>query len=79
MISHPFVNLEAVQEKDMEQLAETISDLTGKLQFAFRLNRPDMVRQLQMAIESYRSVYTEKQQEMWNKNAGNQIGKIDIK
>ena len=77
-MDHPLVDLDSIKEKDMEELSEIISKLNGKLQFAYRLNRPDMVRQLKMAIESHRNVYIQKQQEMFEKSSKNSFGKIDI-
>jgi pantothenate synthetase len=77
-MDHPLVNLDSLKEKDMEELSEIISGLTNKLQFAYRLNRPDMVRQLQMAIESHRNIYMQKQQEAFAKSSNNSFGKIDI-
>lgn len=75
MFQHPFIsNLEG---QNLEQLGEKISTLNARMQWAFKMGKHDMVRQMQMVIESYRQEYTRQQNEMWAKR-GNTAPKIDI-
>lgn len=76
-MEHPFVtNLSA---KSMDELAEGITDLNKKLQFMFRLGKHNMVSQIGMAINAYKSEYAKRQQELWDKKSGGTMDdKIDI-
>jgi hypothetical protein len=52
-MEHPFIH--DLSSKSIEDLQTTISDLTGKLNFAYRMGNQPMVNQIQMAIHSYQS------------------------
>ena len=64
-MQHPFIN--NLSDKSMEDLSNTISDLTKKLTFAYRMQNGEMVNQLQMVLESYRTEYNKQMDEMFKK------------
>jgi hypothetical protein len=72
---HPFIN--NLSDKKLEELQATISDLTGKLNFAYRTGNGPLIHQIQMVIDSYKAEYQKKMDEMIKKQ--NISSKIDIK
>lgn len=76
MVSHPFIG--DLSEKSLDDLSEIISNLTKQLHFMQRMNKPEMISQLYMALTSYRSEYQHRQQEMWDKKSQTMDNKIDI-
>lgn len=72
---HPFIN--DLSDKKLEDLQSTISDLTGKLNFAYRTGNGSLIHQIQMVIDSYKAEYQKKMDEMIKKQ--NISSKIDIK
>lgn len=64
-MQHPFVN--NLSDKSLEDLQKTISDLMNKLTFAYRMGNGPLINQLQMVIESYRSEYSKKMDELIKK------------
>jgi len=74
MIEHPFIS--GLDEKSLEELQNTISDLTKKINFAYRMGNQALIHQLTMAIESYRSAYSKKISEMVDKQKIN--SKINV-
>lgn len=71
---HPFLDPKTLKEKSIEDLQKTISDLTAKLSFASRIQNGAMINQLNMILETYKSVYYAKQDEMFKKqNMSNRI------
>ena len=76
MIEHPFVT--DANDKTTEELLDIIGGLSKKLMTASRMYNPALFNQLQMAINTYKSVLTTKQQEQWNKTSGDMTGHIDI-
>lgn len=74
---HPFVG--DLTDKTLEELSDKINDLNKKMNFMFAMGKHDMVRQVQMVLENYRSEYVKRQQELWNKKAAKDLDKkIDI-
>jgi hypothetical protein len=73
---HPFVN--DLSDKSTDELLESISTLGNKLQYMFKIGKHDMVRQIQMVLEAYRSEYQKRQNEIWAKKSQNLEKKIDI-
>lgn len=64
-MEHPFIiNLDKLS---LEELQTKISELTGKLNFAYRMGNGPLINQLNMAIESYRTAYSKKMSEMMSK------------
>lgn len=75
MFNHPFIS--DLSGSNLEELGEKIATLNNRMQWAFKMGKHDMVRQMQMVLESYRAEYTKQQNEMWAKR-GNTAPKIDI-
>ncbi len=64
-MEHPFIN--NLDEKSLEDLQTTISSLTTKLNFAYRTGNSPLIQQITMAIESYKSAYSKKMNELIDK------------
>lgn len=77
MIHHPMIN--DLSNKSLEELQDTISKLNNNLSFAAKMHNQALVNQLNLALNSYRSEYARRQQELWNKKMDKLSGKIDIK
>jgi len=71
-MQHPFIN--NLSDKSLEDLQKTISDLTGKLTFAYRVGNGPLIHQLNMVIESYKAEYSKKMDDLIKKqNIQNKI------
>ena len=64
-MEHPFV--QNLSDKNLDELQETITSLTGKLTFAYRSQNAPLVHQLRMVLESYQNAYNKKMDEMISK------------
>lgn len=64
-MEHPFIN--DLSDKSLEELQETISDLTSKLTFAYRSQNGPLIHQLQMVIESYKNEQNKKLDALFKK------------
>ena len=64
-MQHPFIS--DLSEKTLEELQSTITDLQGKLNFAFRMGNTAMINQLRMVIESYQTESAKRLDEMYKK------------
>lgn len=64
-MEHPFIN--NLENKSLEELQDTISTLTGKLNFAYRVGNSPLIHQLNMAIDSYKNAYSKKMDELISK------------
>jgi len=64
-MEHPFIN--DLSNKSLEELQTDISNLSAKLNFAYRANHGQLINQIQMALESYRNAYTKKMDELIKK------------
>ena len=64
-MEHPFIN--NISDKSLEELQNTISDLTKKLTFAYRTGNGPLIHQINMALDSYRSAYSKKMDELISK------------
>ena len=73
-MQHPFIN--NLSDKSLDELQTTISELMNKLTFAYRTGNGPLINQLQMVIESYKTEYTKKMDEIINKQKIN--AKISI-
>jgi hypothetical protein len=76
-MEHPFVN--NLDDKSLDELQNTISDLSKKLNFAYRSSNGPMIQQLMMALESYKNAYGKKINEMIEKQKINMQIKVDKK
>ena len=61
-MEHPFIR--DLSDKSIEDLQSTLSDLTSKLNFAYRSGTGPMINQLQMVIESYKNAYNKKMDDL---------------
>lgn len=75
-VSHPLVG--SLSDKTLEELSETIATLNKKINFVSRMNNQAVLNQLFMVLESYRTEYSKRQDEMWNKKSATFNDKIDI-
>lgn len=73
-MQHPFIT--DLSGKTLEELQKTISDLTNKLNFAYRTGNGPLINQIQMAIDSYRHEYSKKMDELMKKQNINSKIKI---
>jgi ABC-type methionine transport system ATPase subunit len=72
-----FVDQNLLNEKSVEELEKSVSDLHNKLNFAYRTNNRALINQLLSTIESYKSVLHSKIQDTMNKKNINTV--VDIK
>lgn len=64
-MQHPFIH--DLSDKSLEELQSTLSSLGNKLTFAYRTGNGPLIHQLQMVMESYRTEYLKKMDEMIKK------------
>lgn len=64
-MQHPFIN--DLSDKSVEDLQKTITNLMSKLNFAYKTGNGPLIHQLNMAIESYRTEYSKKMDELIKK------------
>lgn len=64
-MQHPFIT--DLSKKSLEDLQEAITELTKKLNFAYRMQNGPMVHQIQMVMESYRTEYSKKMDDLMKK------------
>lgn len=64
-MQHPFIS--DLSDKSLEDLQATISTLMGKLTFAYRMGNGPLIHQLTMALESYKTAYNKKMDELISK------------
>jgi hypothetical protein len=64
-MEHPFIN--DLSDKSLEELQNKISELTTKLNFAYRTGNGPLIHQIQMVIESYKNAYNKKMDVLINK------------
>lgn len=75
-INHPMIG--DLSNKTLEELQTSIDNLNKKMSFVSRSNNFGMINQLMMTLNSYRSEYARRQEELWNKKSDKLVGKIDI-
>lgn len=65
VMEHPFIK--DLSDKNLEELQEKLGDLTKKLNFAYRIGNGPMIHQINMVMESYKSAYNKKMDELMKK------------
>lgn len=71
-MQHPFI--QNLEDKTIEELQKTISQLNSRLFQASRSLHPTLVPQIQMALESYNAEYHKRMDEIYKKqNLDNKI------
>jgi hypothetical protein len=73
-MQHPFIH--NLEDKTIDELQKTISQLNSRLFQASRTLHPTLVPQIQMALESYNAEYTRRIDEVYKKQ--NLENKINI-
>lgn len=68
-MEHPFIN--NISDKSLEDLQKTVSDLTSKLNFAYKTGNGPLINQINMALESYKNAYSKKMDELMSKQKFN--------
>jgi len=64
-MEHPFI--QDLSDKSLEELQSTLSTLGNKLTFAYRTSNGPLIHQLQMVMESYRTAYNKKMDDLIKK------------
>jgi hypothetical protein len=78
-MEHPFLSTTDLAELTLDELQEKISELTGKISFAYQTNNQPLINQVGMALESYNSARSQKLNDMFPKNKGDDhTDKINI-
>jgi len=73
-MEHPFLASTDLEGKTIEELQNSIGNIMNKLTFAYRTNNGPLIHQLQMVLESYRTQYFKKMDEVFAKQKlNNQI------
>jgi hypothetical protein len=72
---HPFIS--DLSDKSLDELQKKITELNNKLSFSFRVGNGPLIQQIQMALESYKSEYNKRMDELMKKQKIN--SKVDIK
>ena len=75
-MEHPFLDVVEIKKKSLEEIQGTISDLTKRLSFAYRMSNQPMINQISMMLECYRRAYMELLNEKFSGSSNE--GKIDI-
>lgn len=73
-MQHPFIN--DLSSKSMEDLQNTIQDLTKKLNFVYRQQNGPMISQMLMILDSYKTEYNKRIDDIHKKQ--NLTNKINI-
>ena len=69
-MEHPFLNTTDLAELTLDELQAKISELTGKISFAYQTNNQTLIEQIGMVLESYNSARAQKLNDMFPKNKG---------
>ena len=59
-MEHPFINKSDLSNKSLEELQETLSSLTTKMNFAMASGNQPLLNQLRMAVTSYQAQHKKK-------------------
>lgn len=73
-MQHPFIT--DLSSKSLEDLQSSITSINNKLTFAYRTGNGPLIHQLLMALESYKTEYSKKMDELIGKQ--NIQSKINI-
>lgn len=64
-MQHPFI--QDLGDKNLEELQTTLQGLRSKLNFAYRMQNPALIQQLNMVIESYQIECNKRLDEIYKK------------
>ena len=66
-MEHPFLSSKDLEDKTIEEIQDAMSGLMNKLTFAYRTQNGPLIHQLQMVLESHRTQYHRKMDEIFSK------------
>jgi hypothetical protein len=66
-MEHPFLTSNDLEEKSIEEIQDSMTNLMNKLTFAYRTQNGPLIHQLQMVLESHRTQYFKKMDEVFAK------------
>jgi hypothetical protein len=66
-MEHPFLSSKDLADKTIEELQDSISNIMNKLTFAYRTQNGPLIHQLQMVLESHRTQYFKKMDDVFSK------------
>jgi len=69
-MEHPFISTTDLTELSLDEIYTKISELTGKLSFAYQTNNQALINQITMVLESYNSARAQKLNDMFPKGDG---------
>jgi hypothetical protein len=73
-MEHPFLSSKDLEDKSIEEIQDSMSNLMNKLTFAYRTQNGPLIHQLQMILESHRTQYYKKMDDVFAKQKlNNQI------
>ncbi len=73
-MEHPFLSSNDLKDKTIEEIQDAMSNLMNKLTFAYRTQNGPLIHQLQMVLESHRTQYYKKMDDIFAKQKlNNQI------
>jgi hypothetical protein len=73
-MEHPFLSSKDLEDKTLEEIQDGMSSIMDKLTFAYRTQNGPLIHQLQMVLESHRTQYFRKMDEIFDKQKlNNQI------
>lgn len=73
-MEHPFLSSADLSDKSIEEIQDAMSNLMNKLTFAYRTQNGPLIHQLQMVLESHRTQYNKKMDDIFSKQKlNNQI------
>lgn len=73
-MEHPFLSSTDLKDKSIEEIQDAMSNLMNKLTFAYRTQNGPLIHQLQMVLESHRTQYYKKMDDVFAKQKlNNQI------
>jgi hypothetical protein len=73
-VEHPFLSSVDLKDKSIEEIQDAMSNLMNKLTFAYRTQNGPLIHQLQMVLESHRTQYYKKMDDVFAKQKlNNQI------
>ena len=65
-MQHPFIG--DLSHLSIDEIQTKVNDLTSKLSYCYRTQNQVLIRQLHMAIDSYKAEYIKKVNELYKKN-----------
>ncbi len=66
-MEHPFLSSADLADKSIEEIQDAMSNLMNKLTFAYRTQNGPLIHQLQMVLESHRTQYFKKMDDVFAK------------